>query len=299
MIKGLCISIYSNLNERIREFINLVIKNIIKPPKVKLIDESIEEVLNKRCSISRFGDGELWLICGGRIRYQNADIKLRKRLKEILSSESENHIVAIPDIFTDERLFLRTDENIEFWNKHLSKHRIDWYLNLNLKKQYYNTAISRFYIPIKNKEYSKKCIYLLKQIWDKQEIVIIEGNGSRLGVGNDLFDNAKKIERVICPSENAFNKYEEIIQEAKKIDKNKLVLIALGPTATVLAYDLYKLGYWAIDIGHIDLEYEWFKLGVSKQVKIDNKYTNEVSDGTKILECNDLKYKEQIIGNID
>lgn len=292
-------NIYLNLNIRMKEVINKVIKDVVKPPKVKLIDESIEEILDRKSSISRFGDGELWLICGGSIRFQKPDDKLRKRLKEILVSESKNHIVAIPDVFTDERLALRTDDNIVFWNNNLKKHRVDWYLNLNLKKQYYNTAISRFYIPIRNKEYSKKCIDLLKQIWDKKEIVIIEGKGSRLGVGNDLFDNSEKIERILCPSENAFSKYEEIIDKAKKIDKNKLVLIALGPTATILAYDLYKLGYWAIDIGHIDLEYEWFKLGVSKQTKIYNKYTNEVSDGNKISECNDLKYKEQIIDSID
>jgi len=30
----------------------------------------------------------------------------------------------------------------------------------------------------------------------------------------------------------------------------------LGPTTTVLAYDLYKNGYQAIDIGHVDLEHE-------------------------------------------
>lgn len=182
MLKKLYISIYSNLNIKTRKFINKGIKSVIKQPKVKLIDESIEEIINRKSSISRFGDGELWIICGGIITYQEADVNLRKRLKEILVSESKNHIVAIPDVFTDKRLSLRTNENIEFWNNHLKKHRVDWYLNLNLKKQYYNTAISRFYIPIRNKEYSKKCICLLKQIWDKKEIVIIEGKGSRLGV---------------------------------------------------------------------------------------------------------------------
>jgi hypothetical protein len=49
-------------------------------------------------------------------------------------------------------------------------------------------------------------------------------------------------------------------EDVKLSDKNILILISLGPTATVLAYDLAKLGYWAIDIGHIDNEYEWLKL---------------------------------------
>ena len=36
------------------------------------------------------------------------------------------------------------------------------------------------------------------------------------------------------------------------------MLIALGPTATILAYDLAEKGVQALDVGHIDIEYEWF-----------------------------------------
>jgi hypothetical protein len=42
---------------------------------------------------------------------------------------------------------------------------------------------------------------------------------------------------------------------------DKLILIALGPTATVLAYDLAKKGYQAIDIGHLPSCYEVVKNG--------------------------------------
>ena len=46
---------------------------------------------------------------------------------------------------------------------------------------------------------------------------------------------------------------------------DSIILIALGPTATVLAYDLSKRGYQAIDVGHIDIEYEWFLNNASKK----------------------------------
>ena len=78
---------------------------------------------------------------------------------------------------------------------------------------------------------------------------------SRLGVGNDLLDNAKSIKRILGPSRQAFSKYDEILDEAKKLDKDVLILLALGPAATCLAYDLHKLGYQAVDIGHVDVEY--------------------------------------------
>ena len=41
------------------------------------------------------------------------------------------------------------------------------------------------------------------------------------------------IQRIICPSENAFDEYDEIFEKILEYGKNKLILLALGPTATV------------------------------------------------------------------
>lgn len=48
-----------------------------------------------------------------------------------------------------------------------------------------------------------------------------------MGVGNNLMDNAKTVKRIIAPSINAFDKYDEIISEAKKQNKENLILISL------------------------------------------------------------------------
>ena len=77
--------------------------------------------------------------------------------------------------------------------------------------------------------------------------------------------------------------------------KKRLILIALGPTASILAYDLYKLGYQAIDIGHIDLEYEWYLRNCTRPVLIENKYVNEVRGNYKYKKVDDRKYYSQII----
>lgn len=291
---------------RIKNKLETFLKNRInvlkRPPKVMLIDETIRYILEHQCSVSRFGDGELWVILGGTINYQKKDVKLQQRLIEVLSSDEikNNHIVTIPDIFEDDKLALRTDKNQIFWRKHLLVHRKDWYTYLKSGKLYFNTAISRFYMPIKDKEKSKIYIELLKKIWENREIVIVEGEKSRLGAGNDLFEKCKSISRILCPPENAFDQYEQILTAVQKVEKDKLILIALGPTATVMAYDLHKLGYWAIDIGHIDIEYEWFKMGVLEPVKIETKYTNESKGGTQdILDVKDEYYQKQIIARID
>lgn len=84
----------------------------------------------------------------------------------------------------------------------------------------------------------------------------------------------------------------------KKITCDDLILIALGHTATVLAYDLSKLGYQAIDIGHIDIEYEWLRMGAKRKMPVPNKYVNEVREGRIDTDLNDVTYQSQIIGRI-
>ena len=80
---------------------------------------------------------------------------------------------------------------------------------------------------------------MLKQLWEARNVVFVEGAQSRLGVGNDLFDNAASIKRILCPAQNAFDKYSDILQTIQQhVKKDDLLILALGPTATVLAYDL-------------------------------------------------------------
>lgn len=79
----------------------------------------------------------------------------------------------------------------------------------------------------------------LKQIWRGQDVVLVEGKDSRLVVGNDLFEGANSLVRVLGPSENAFDRYDEIMNYVKtNANQNTLILLALGPTATALAYEL-------------------------------------------------------------
>ena len=78
------------------------------------------------------------------------------------------------------------------------------------------------------------------------------------------------------------------------IPKNALVLSALGMTATVLCYDLAKLGYWAIDIGHVDIEYSWFRMGAKKKCPISVKAVNEINASPE-KECNAKVYRQSII----
>ena len=68
-------------------------------------------------------------------------------------------------------------------------------------------------------------------------------------------------------------------------------MIALGPTVT---YDLCIKGYQALDIGHVDLEYEWMKMSALEQVNLDNRFVNELSGGSNVMDSFDEKYLSEI-----
>jgi len=43
----------------------------VQIPKIKSIDETLDKILQDKCSLSRFGDGEFGVMFGSRIHYQN------------------------------------------------------------------------------------------------------------------------------------------------------------------------------------------------------------------------------------
>lgn len=274
-------------------------QEILSGFKIANPEETINKIINDNCSIARFGDGEFDMICGTGMNYQKYDEQLAKRLKQVLDSNEKGLLVGINNVIDLQYAENYVDFAKNFWNKWLRDNKFKLLKLLSKNKQYYSSNITRFYIDYEDKSNVGEYVKKLQKIWDNQDVVLVEGEHSRLGVGNDLFDNMKSIQRIICPSENAFEHYNQIIEEILKVDKNKMIMLALGPTATVLAYDLYKLGYRAIDIGHVDIEYEWFLRKATKKIRIETKYVTEVSDGRgNIQEIKDCKYENQIITRI-
>ena len=262
-------------------------------------EDTIERITNENYSITRFGDGEFDMICGTGMKYQKYDKKLAERLNEVLHSNEPGLLVGTNNVIDLKYAEHYVDFARNFWKGWLRDNKFRLLQLLSKKKQYYSSNITRFYIDYKDKSVVGDYVKLLKKMWNKKNVIIVEGEQSRLGVGNDLFDNMESIQRIICPSEDAYDVYENILKEIKKMDKSKLILLALGPTATVLAYDLYKEGYHVIDIGHVDIEYEWFLRKATKKIRIETKYVTEVADGREnIQSIQDKKYEKEIIAKV-
>lgn len=265
-------------------------------PQVASIDETIRVIVEKRCSVSRFGDGEMLLTSPDKeIGFQKGDPRLAQRLKEVLTSHDEGHLVCISDTFSD--LYRYNRKARRFWRTHFFLYGAWWDRLLVPGRLYYNTFLTRPYMDFASKDASPKWFHDMKAIWKDRDIVFIEGEKTRLGIGNDLFDNVRSVRRILGPPRDAFDRYDEILNEARKLEKSALFLIALGPTATVLAYDLFRSGYQAIDAGHVDVEYEWCRMGATRKVKLERKYVNEAANGQQVADAGE-EYRKQIIAKI-
>lgn len=265
--------------------------------KVLGILDTLNYIMAHNSSVARFGDGEMDIITGHSIPYQDYDENLANELKEIISSESnESLVVCLSDVF--ERLDRYNQSAVDFWKQHLNDNYV-YYKSLCKAPWYGSTFISRPYMDLVDKSLSKMYFKNIKNLWDKRDILIVEGVNSRSGVGNDLFDNANSVERIICPSKNAYSKINEIELLIEKHAENKLILLILGPTAKALAYRLSNKGYQTIDIGHIDSEYEWFKMGATYKVKLDNKHTAEHNFDENIILNEDVDYNRQVVVRIE
>ena len=293
--------IYSSKSpERMVEAIKNIISGTLKARTpaimVKDIDQTLDYIIENQSSIIRFGDGEMDLMLGKSIPYQVYDENLASRLKEIISLQSdEKLVIGLPNVFAERSNFTPAAET--FWKGHLEHHLKD-YVELARADWYGTTFVSRPYIDYVDKSRSFSQFEKLKQIWKNEDILIVEGVTSRSGVGNDLFDGANSIKRIICPSHNAYSRIEEIQEAVLQYVENRLILCMLGPTAKILSYNLFKKGYRVLDIGHIDSEYEWMKMGAKTKVKFSHKHTAEHNFDQDIEFIEDETYNNQIVARI-
>lgn len=264
------------------------------PLKIMSIEKTLVYIIENRCSVARYGDGEFNLLSNTNIGFQNHDQRLVERLRDIVKSNCSTCLVCIPGIFAYEQDY--DPSTRRFWKKILVHRRQEWYQCCDPNYHYGNADITRCYLEFANREKAELYFSLLKRIWNNQTVVIVEGELTRLGVGNDLFNNASGIQRVLCPATDAFTSYEQIKNYiVQNISKKKIILIALGPTATVLAYDLATCGYWAIDIGNVDKEYEWWRSNATCKQRNPIKFTMEIQGGTLVEDCHDPQYLSEII----
>lgn len=276
------------------------IRKKIKLIKFYSLEETFKKLINEKKSLCRFGDGEVsWIYKGskGYFGQENSE-ELSKKLYEVIHSKNEKVLIGVPNFFGDVPHF-NNRRRIQR-NAHLSKYYKRWMSLLDENYIYTDALITRVYMGVINENY-KRIFDNWKKVWKGRDVLVVEGEQTKFAVGNDLLKNAKSVRRIIAPAENAFKKYEEILKEVKlEVKEDTLILICLGPTATVLSYEIGILGFQAIDIGHLDIEYEWFLLKANKKISIPGKYVNEAG-GAPLIEISEhllKEYNKQVVKRI-
>ena len=137
-----------------------------------------------------------------------------------------------------------------------------------------NTSVSRPYTHHRDDMVAVQVFSQIRTLWTNKNVVVIEGELTRFGVGNDLLNDAASVKRIIGPAKNAFEKCDLIIEEARKQPEGTIFIVALGPAAKIIAYELSNQ-FKTLDLGHLDIEYEWYLRKMKEGGSVPNKYVNE------------------------
>lgn len=259
------------------------------------------DFMKKSGSIVRFGDGEILILENkGAPDYQKYSDELREKLYRIFTSNDPNLLVCIPScVCGGEDFKALTTDATYFWAKFVFMHNRWLRSNIQVGKKYGNTNISRPWIDFQDENRANYVFQQFRNIFANRDILIVEGEYTKFGVGNDLLEKANSVSRILGPAKNAYNYCDQLINMAAKTPKDRLVIVCLGPAGKIVAYELFKQGFQVWDLGHLDVEYEWYLKRSVKKELIPGKYVNETVE--KISEKNKLNiysYRKQIISRI-
>lgn len=217
--------------------------------------ETLERIRRDRLSLARFGDGEFMLALSprSRIAYQHGSPELQAELRDILlvdTSASLHLLVAIPGIGTP---YFR-----HYWAKY-------WPIvspMMNPAATYGHASVSRESMFRPDAE---KARLAWRKVWNGRDVCFVVGKGSRFEPIAGLFDNTASQRTILSLPKQAYADIPRLIDEiVAALPRETLILLSLGPAATVLAARLASLGYWALDIGHISNSYRTVALGAPR-----------------------------------
>lgn len=253
-----------SIRKRIKYFFRYS-KAYKKLPIIKDNTATIKELLNTEKSLIRFGDGEFILMEGESLAFQEYDKNLARKLIEIFINEDENLLIGTLWLY----YFLPSNLHFNVYTyiyNFLNKYHIKMLKYYNYNKIYYSSFISIVFAQFKKYPFAQH-YDLMRKIWDSKEITIITGDRVFNDIEYNIFENAKNINYIFTLTKNAYSNIESIRTKISKIDKNNILIFALGPCGKVLAYEMFKKGYRVLDLGHIIKDYDLYRKHLEKTIQ--------------------------------
>jgi hypothetical protein len=217
-------------------------------PHVLSEEETIEYVIEHRCSIARLGDGEMKALLlepdeDKTIARKSTPLNefivagLRRVAKE---GTTENCLVCINAI----------PQSI-----HHSRYLRYYYLCYFNEPEYFFESLNyhcsygdayAFQLLAK----SPRGHIRTKEIWRDRDAVFV-GNDVNFDLDSPAFDNVRSKALIQVPVLHACLEYERIKSEILSYPKESIFILAVGPTATLLVHELSKTGRQLIDLGRM------------------------------------------------
>jgi glycosyltransferase family protein len=236
------------------------------------VEDSISYIEKNKTSFYRYGDGEIALMMGEGIAFQQADEQLAKRLIDMLKPEPgmDKIKAAIPYYYFNYEHGLI--DFVEGFAYAMKKQRRFLLEHCDKDYVYLDTSISQIYQSYEEYDFDSY-FRRVRNLFKGRNVTLICGKGIFKNIKYNLLDECDSVQYMEAPSKNAYSEYDEILKNALTIPKDNLVCIVLGPTAKPLAYDLFKAGYQAWDIGHFIKDYDaWCKNASRDEATISEFY---------------------------
>jgi len=218
--------------------------------------QTIKKIIEGK-SITRFGDGEFYHLFNTNFKKgkgagrQQCKPEIRSKLKEIIYSDNKFILIGISGFLAPDDQVLNSYNYYTIYMKNFIKKTIK---NLNdkhtelMKRKFYSAEISR----LTNSNQRDQIIILFNDFFSKNNFIFVGNKIVIKLIKNKFIDKFKSIDFYEVKRMHAYDDYDKIFNDCQKmnLNKDKIYLLSIGITATILSYDLAKLNYQAIDIGH-------------------------------------------------
>lgn len=190
-------------------------------------------------NLARFGDGEIKIARGHDAKSQPWHPGLQRQLLAVLARPGSRCVACIPNIAgpvkSPKEPFwaqYRKDEAVRLYDP-----RLTYGSSFITRPDSSPTALGDDYWDA------------LERLWRGRHVVAV--GGSHKSLKADDLVGAASVEEVDAPRTNAWTRQGELLHRLK--DEKRLVIMCIGATATVLAWELAKVGVHALDLGHVGM----------------------------------------------
>ncbi|MGW6172878.1 GT-D fold domain-containing glycosyltransferase [Arthrobacter sp. NPDC055138] len=210
--------------------------------------ESVAALRDGRKSLARFGDGEFRLMyrLEHKLKFQRNTPELMAALRGVLTDPSPNTLIGMPQVFLGIHWSIVFAETWHFVRPLVEGH--DRFLNSHITR------------PMFFQHHGQDAVDAWRSVWEGRRATVVTGKGSRFDLVPALFDNLEQVKFIDSTPTDAFFDLDRLIGDITDSGMD-LVLLSLGPAATVAADMLAARGIQALDIGHLSSSYENVLMG--------------------------------------